>query len=512
MINRLTLVALYSILLMLPSMAWALNESGDIPSAQSAPVSTVPAHTSPEHPAASESGTTVNATPAPAQPAAVPAKPVPAPVAPVAPVKPAPVPVAPAIPAPAPVAPAKPTPAPVAPAKPTPAPDAPAKPAPAVPVTKAGSTETDTTHGVDIEVFVREECLNCGKALEFVGKLHSLQPQLKINIRDVRKEPAALDLLKRVAQNQGNVAIDYPAFVVGGQLFIGFTEEANTAQLILDNLPLTHAVTDGVENCESGKEPGCGLIPPPPVTKQENFTFNAFGYNIPLVQIGLPLFTVAMGLLDGLNHGSTWVLVLMISLLAPLKDRTLMLSVAGTFIAVQTLIYYVLMAAWLNLFLLIDFSRITQGIVASIGIIAGVIYFKNYLYFGQKLSLSSNEIAKPGIYTSIRKIVESKTLLTAVMGTIVLAIVVQLSEFTYTSVFPALYTQILTLQKLSSLSNYAYLLLYDLAYMMDDLIILTIGVFTLSEGRSPKNHDKLLKLVSSIVVISVGAHILSLML
>ena len=45
------------------------------------------------------------------------------------------------------------------------------------------------------------------------------------------------------------------------------------------------------------------------------------GRTIALDDVGLPIFTLVMGLLDGLNPCSMWVLILMISLLAPLNDR-----------------------------------------------------------------------------------------------------------------------------------------------------------------------------------------------
>ena len=64
-----------------------------------------------------------------------------------------------------------------------------------------------------------------------------------------------------------------------------------------------------------------------------------------------------MGLLDGFNHGSTWVLILLVALLAPMKNRPAMLAIAGTFIAVQGIVYFIWLAAWLNLFLLIEISR-----------------------------------------------------------------------------------------------------------------------------------------------------------
>ncbi len=67
--------------------------------------------------------------------------------------------------------------------------------------------------------------------------------------------------------------------------------------------------------------------------------------------------SLVMGLLDGFNPCSMWVLILMISLLAPLNDRKRMVAVAGTFVAVEGVAYFLMMAAWLNLFLLIGLAR-----------------------------------------------------------------------------------------------------------------------------------------------------------
>jgi hypothetical protein len=506
-------------LLLLPSFAWALNEAGDSPAVQAAPEITAP-----EQPAkpATPPVNTEKQTAAPAKPAIVapaPAKTPPASVTPANPASaPAPAPksaTAPAKPAPVPPPPAKQLPPQVAPTKPAPAPAAPAKPRAPDPVQsepqQAESPAEISAQTVDIEVFVREGCTNCDKASEFLQKLHSLQPHLIINIRDVRKEPAALVLLKRMAKNQDETTLDYPAFVVGGQLIMGFSDEANSVQQILDNLPLSHATgqqTDDGTGCVSGKEPGCSLIPREPAAKPGKININLFGHSIPIVQIGLPLFTVAMGLLDGLNHGSTWALLLMVSLLAPMKKRTMMLSIAGTFIAVKGLMYFILMAGWLNLFVMVDIPLIMQMAVAGIALLAGAIYLKYYIQFDQNITLSVHETIKPGIYTRIRKIVQSESLPAALLGTILLSLIVQLGELTFTSVFPVLYTKILTLHQLDQLSNYGYLLLYDFAYMLDDIIVLGLGIITLNNRRVTEHKGRLLKLCSALALFGVSIYLL----
>lgn len=394
------------------------------------------------------------------------------------------------------------------PAKPATVPP-PANTAPAASATPAQDVSNEIiAQTADLEVFVREGCDNCEKAREFLAKLQNLQPQLKIQIRDVRKEPASMELLKRVSQNQGTAILDYPAFVVSGHLIFGFTDEANTVQQILDNLPLTHSTSDGSELCENSTEPGCGLIPAPPPEKTGNVTLNFFGYSIQLAQIGLPLFTLAMGLLDGLNHGSTWVLVLMIALLVPLQDRGRLLNIAGTFIVIQALIYFIIMALWFNIVSAIETTRLTQYIFAGIAMVAATLYFKNYLTYGQRLSILSHEISKPGIYTYIRKIVEAQNYVPAILGTIVLAIFVQIGELTLTTAFPALYSKILKLQHLGLISNYAYLALYDLAYMLDDIVILGVALWSLKQERSDEIKNRNVFLLSGLLLTACAIYLL----
>jgi glutaredoxin len=523
-------------LLLLPTLAWAINEvpiekptEQSIPSEQPAvkPASVTSTPASPISVSAEKLAPLLSAPAIPVSalnPASIaPAKP--APNAPqVSPAKPIPFKTIPtkSIPAQNPVI-AKSAPAISAPVKAVHTPDKPIVPATSIAKPAATTLKTTSPSGselisasidesIDIEFFIREGCIQCDTAKDFLTKLQKLKPELKISIRDVRKEPAALELLKRMAQNHGDAALDYPAFVVGGQLIIGFTDEANSAQQILDTIAVAHPPHDrtneDTESCITGKDLSCGLIKVPLVAQEKAISFDIFGHNVSLLQIGLPLFTIAMGLLDGLNHGSIWVLVLMISLLSPMNNRPLMIAIAGTFIFVQSIFYFILMVAWLNLNMLIETSRFTGILFGSIALFAGVTYLVKYIYFGEKLTLSSHEISKPGIYTRIRKIVETEGLFAILLSTAALAILVQLGEFAFTSVFPVLYTKVLSLQHLSSLSNYSYLLLYDFAYMLDDTIVLAIGVITLSQTRPELTEGRTLKLISGLLMMALAGYLL----
>ncbi|HEU0188108.1 MAG TPA: glutaredoxin family protein [Gallionellaceae bacterium] len=374
------------------------------------------------------------------------------------------------------------------------------------------SIKNASAQPADIEVFVREGCPHCAQAKEFLARLQHEQPGLRVVIRDVSREPAAMERLKQLAGIHGAATVRVPAFEVGGQLIIGFSDEASTGQLVRDSLaraPPQSQTAAGVSGgCEAEDRLACAANAPIPAAKPEIFAVDFFGRSVSLDQIGLPLFTLALGLLDGFNPCSMWVLILMISLLAPMNKRSRMFAIAGTFVAVEGLAYFVFLAAWLNLFLLVGLSRASEIVVAALALLAGAINLKDFWAFGWGVSLSIPAAAKPGIYARMRRILQAENLAAAILGTVVLAVLVQIIEFMCTSGFPALFTRILTLKQLDRLSYYGYLLLYDLAYMLDDVIVLAIGVITLSQRRLQEKEGRWLKLISGLVMVGLGVYLL----
>lgn len=368
----------------------------------------------------------------------------------------------------------------------------------------------------DIEAFVREGCPHCGKAEAFLEKLRHEQPGLRIAIRDVTQEPSALERLKQIAESLNIKSARVPAFAAGGQLILGFTDELNTGRLIREALAQTSKAsvhTDGDHSsCEAEESFSCGPDTPPPAAAQakapESFQIDFLGRTLTLEQVGLPAFTLAMGLLDGFNPCSMWVLLLMISLLAPMNNRLRMMAVAGAFVAVEGIAYFIFMAAWLNVFLLIGLSRVSELVIAGIAILAGAINLKDFWAYGFGVSLSIPAAAKPGIYARIRAILQAQNLAGAILGAVVLAVLVQIVEFLCTSGFPALFTRILTLKEPGAIGYYAYLLLYNLAYMFDDIVVLGVGVITLSQRRLQEKEGRWLKLISGLVMVGLGVYLI----
>ncbi len=88
----------------------------------------------------------------------------------------------------------------------------------------------------DIEVFVRSGCPHCAKAELFLQALQREQPALRIVIHDVAQEPAAMEQLQFLVKKQGISMVRVPAFLVGGQLITGYSDEITSGQLIRNAL------------------------------------------------------------------------------------------------------------------------------------------------------------------------------------------------------------------------------------------------------------------------------------
>lgn len=131
-------------------------------------------------------------------------------------------------------------------------------------------------------------------------------------------------------------------------------------------------------------------------------------------------------------------------------------------------------------------------------------YIKDFFAFRRGLSLSIPESAKPGLYARVRRVVSAERLTAALAGAVVLALLVNTVELLCTAGLPALYTQILTYRRYPTRLNYLYLGLYNVAYMLDDAIVLTIVVVTLSRRRLQEREGRWLKLVSGLVILALG--------
>ena len=334
-----------------------------------------------------------------------------------------------------------------------------------------------------IEVFVRDGCPHCADAKAFLAQLQQERPDVEVRLHPVDTDPVARDRLTALFQSAGEWPPGVPTFVVGQRVLIGF---------------------DDVEH--KGRELRALL--------DASVTIPAAAVDSPLLgglsvaRLGLPVFTLALGLLDGFNPCAMWVLLFLLSLLVRLRDRRRMALIAGTFVITSGGIYYAFMAAWLNVFLAVGFSESVRVGLALLALTIGAFNVKDFVAPGQGPSLSIPASARPGLVARMARLRDTPALPAMLLGVAALAIVVNLVELLCTAGLPAIYTAVLAQQELSPVAHYAYLGLYILGYIADDSIMVGVAVTALSSGKLGERGGRVLKLISGAVMLVLGVMLL----
>jgi len=330
--------------------------------------------------------------------------------------------------------------------------------------------------GPTLEVYVRDGCPHCAAAKQDLDVIAAQRPWLRIRYRPVDQDDEAREALMRHTAAAGVWPPGVPTFVLDGRVRVGFDAEGDGPR----------ALAAWIDDLQ-----GLGT----PITRVGWFE---------LERLGLPLFTVAIGLIDGFNPCAMWVLLFLLSILVHLRDRRRMLLIAGCFVVISGLVYYAFMAAWLNLFLAVGFSTTVRVALALVALAMAAVNLREFGVGRGRISLSIPESAKPGLYARTRRVVQARSLPLALAAVSALAVLVNLVELLCTAGLPALYTAVLSQQGLTAASHYAYLALYILAYMADDALMVGLAVAALGSRRLDATAGRRLKLVSGLVMLALA--------
>jgi cytochrome c biogenesis protein CcdA len=353
-----------------------------------------------------------------------------------------------------------------------------------------------------VAVFYSKLCPHCGDALKFISEVKAYQSGA----------PFANAEIKRYDSLAGkNIKIDFRLYEIldseeNRKLFQAY---ANEYKAQVTGLPVFFIAEETFESFPEDSGPKL-LIDAMLRAQNINTGLNAGKYSVPVLgeidkeAIFLPAFTVTIGFLDGLNPCAMWVLVFLLGILAYSKSRKRMLIVGVTFVAASGIVYFALMAAWLNLFLVIGFNKIVMLILALIAIIMGLVNLKEIFFFKEGVSLMIPESVKPKIYKKVRAILKEKNLALSLGLTFIFAIFVNIIELACTAGFPAIFTKILADRGEPVLLKYLYMVLYNILYVQPLLIIVLIFAFTMGHFKMQEKHAKILKLISGGLMLSLG--------
>jgi len=358
----------------------------------------------------------------------------------------------------------------------------------------AAAEQSATPPGVTLYFFWGEGCSHCERARPFIKDLERQYPLLRVESWEVLAHRENIPRLMAMAKARNMEATGVPVFFVGERMFSGFSAEtaAELEQFVKSSL-------DGVAARQGDRKTP---------TVDTGFMTVPFIGRVDTASMSLPVFTLIIAALDSFNPCAFFVLFFLLSLLIHAHSRFRMLLIGGVFVFFSGLIYFVFMAAWLNLFLLtgtISAVTVAAGIIA---LIVATLNIKDFFFFEQGLSLVIPEEQKPKLFARMRKLLKADSLTAMMTGTAVLAVAANSYELLCTAGFPMVFTRMLTLQRFSTLQYYLYLAFYNVVYIVPLAIIVGIFAATLGSRKLTERQGRILKLISGLMMLGLGLALL----
>jgi thiol-disulfide isomerase/thioredoxin len=347
-----------------------------------------------------------------------------------------------------------------------------------------------------ITLFWGEGCPHCEREKAFLKELKKKNPDLMVRDYEVWKNKDNSALFKKVLSASGVRQAGVPTTVVGTAVFMGFNDQVR------------RGIGDAIARClRDGCPDGVASLSEQRLSQdaqqEEPMTVPLLG-SIDPAKVSLPVFTVVIGSLDSFNPCAFFVLLFLLSMLIHVRSRSRMFFIGGIFVLFSGLIYFLFMAAWLNIFMIV--GQITAITIAGgvVALLIGGINVKDFFLFKQGVSLVIPESAKPKLFDRMRGLLKAPTLPAMIAGTVVLAISANAYELLCTAGFPMVYTRVLTLHKLTTSQYYQYLVLYNIVYVLPLALIVAVITITLGARKLTEWQGRQLKLVSGLMMLSLG--------
>lgn len=337
---------------------------------------------------------------------------------------------------------------------------------------------------INIYLFYSYTCPHCHDEIEYFKELEK-KYENKINIYkyEVLKNKDNAVLMKTTKNLFDVSSTGVPFTVIGKEYILGFSETTkDQIEYILDNYLKEE---NNIKN------------------ETQERTIPILG-KIDVKKTSLTLVGIILGFIDGFNPCAMWILLLLINMTLSINDRKKMITIGLTFIITSGIIYFLSMLG-ISVILDLTMVNLVRDLIALVAIILGI--YNLYIYIKTRKDTGCHVVDKEkrkGIIKKINDILSKKSSLLMILGTIVLASSVNLVELACSLGFPTIYLELLSINNIHGLAKILYLIIYIFFYLIDDLIIFLIAVFTLKSKGISTRYNKLVNLIGGILMILMG--------
>lgn len=362
---------------------------------------------------------------------------------------------------------------------------------------------------VNVYLFYGKGCPHCAAEKEYLEEVAKENKNVKIISYEVWYDENNKKLFEDVREKLEITRTGVPLTIIGETYIVGYSEAVNAkidraidfytegehkdVVTEIKNGTYVKSETDSDEFLEQEKK-----------SDEEATVKVPLIGSINLKNVSLSTAALILGLIDGFNPCAMWVLLFLISMLIGMKDKKRMWIIGLTFLGSSAFIYMLIMMSWLNLVVSISTSILLRNIVAIVAVGGGLWNLYSFIKHQDSGCSVVDAKKRKSVFERIKKFTKEKSLLLALIGTIALAFSVNIIELACSAGLPLVFTQLLSLNKITGLWAFFYVLLYTLFFLLDDLIVFFGAMRTMEVTGISTKYSKYSHLIGGILMIMIG--------
>ena len=365
---------------------------------------------------------------------------------------------------------------------------------------------------ITLYLFHGDGCPHCAEEMEFLDGIKDKYKNLKIVKYEVWYDEENSELLKKVQDTFEISTKGVPTNVIGSTVITGFG--SSTGKTI--ERAIEYYQNNDYEDIVSQiKDDSYKEKPIDNFSKEEKKTdkdmsldAGIFG-NVNLKKMSLITAAALIGLIDGFNPCAMWILLFLISVLIGMKDRKRMWILGLSFLITSALVYMVIMLSWINIAVKMTSIIWVRNIIAIIALIGGIINLRSFYKERQESGCQVvDDKKRKKMFTKIKKFTSEKNFIIALIGVIGLAVSVNVVELACSAGLPIVFSELLVLNKTSEFMKVMYTLVYIFFFLIDDLVVFFIAMFTMKVTGISTKYNKFSHLLGGIIMIIIGVLLL----
>lgn len=368
---------------------------------------------------------------------------------------------------------------------------------------------------VRVEVFERQNCAHCLAEIEFLNELQKERGDLVVVTRDLA-DPQEKALFLELATLEKLPKVT-PITLIDGVILQGFDTPATTGKRMRELIDAARGkpqrtfeeiVAAGGSGKVEAAAPGCDAEDPSvpcDVSGAPSFLVSIpFVGPVNVLKYSLPVLSLVLGFVDGFNPCAMWVLVMFLAILLEAGSRRRMFEMAGLFVLAEAVMYYLILNVWMTTWDFVGLNNVVTPIVGAVAVTAGSYFLYRFYKADTSCNVGSLE-GKRKTQERLRRYVTLPMNFAVALGILGIAFSVNIIEFACSIGIPQTYTKILDINALTFLHKQFYNFLYILMYMVDDLVIFGLALYSFNKiGLTTHRYTRASHFIGGLLMVILG--------